>query len=64
MLYRYIILNVKTKTYLCSQHVSIELAICRHIVGYVVDAKIRASDKDLPVLAEVYLKIKTRMHRR
>ena len=27
----------------------IQLTICRHIVGYVVDAKIRASDKDLPV---------------
>ena len=27
----------------------IQKTICPHIVGYVVDAKIRASDKDLPV---------------
>ena len=44
---------------MCTQHVLrlqfsyteivIQLTICRQIVGYVVDAKIRASDKDLPV---------------
>ena len=44
---------------MCTQHILklqfsytelvIQLTICRQIVGYVVDVKIRASDKDLPV---------------
>ena len=56
-----IVLNFRNN--FCTQHVLprfepgifiielvIQWTICCHIVGYVVDAKIRASDKDLPVV--------------
>ena len=51
---------------LCTQHVlTLQFSCTRNSLNNLssycglVDAKIRASDKDLPVLVEVYLKIKT-----
>ena len=40
----------KTKNNLRTQHVLTEMRIFCHIMGYIVDARISASEKDLPVL--------------
>ena len=56
MLCTKIVLNVRNNFCLSLEFSCIKLVIqktiCRHIVGYVVDAKIRASDKYLPIISE------------